>query len=71
MTKEDQVAAHYASASLVEAIKRGIQQLGKTTQTATIADLAPVDEFHIGRVHEHEWCGQTVITGLEFACLTN
>ena len=48
MTKEDQVAAHYASASLVEAIKRGIQQLGKTTQTATIADLAPVDEFHIG-----------------------
>ncbi|MFP6780512.1 MAG: methyltransferase domain-containing protein, partial [Gammaproteobacteria bacterium] len=48
MTKEDQVAAHYASASLVEAIKRGIQQLGKTTLTATIADLAPVDEFHIG-----------------------
>jgi ubiquinone/menaquinone biosynthesis C-methylase UbiE len=42
------VVDHYTHGSLVEAILRGIQQLGKTTDTVDIDDLGPVDEFHIG-----------------------
>lgn len=48
MSTEDQVAEHYSHTELTEAIERGITQLGKTTQTVTVADLAPVDEFHVG-----------------------
>jgi ubiquinone/menaquinone biosynthesis C-methylase UbiE len=42
------VSDHYARSNLVDAIQQGIVALGKTTNTVTIADLAPVDEFHIG-----------------------
>lgn len=42
------VAQHYTHGGLVDALLSGIQQLGKSTQTVDIDDLAPVDEFHIG-----------------------
>jgi SAM-dependent methyltransferase len=34
--------------NLLSAISAGIAELGKTPDTVTIEDLAPVDEFHIG-----------------------
>ena len=42
------VAGHYARSGLIEAIESGVRQMGKTPDTVTIDDLAPVDEFHIG-----------------------
>src|SRR4051794_29478515 len=42
------IADHYARSGLIEAIETGIMQMGKTPDTITIDDLAPVDEFHIG-----------------------
>lgn len=42
------VAEHYTHGALVAAIERGIAALGKTRNTITMDDLAPVDEFHIG-----------------------
>jgi ubiquinone/menaquinone biosynthesis C-methylase UbiE len=42
------VARHYAHGGLIEAIRAGILAAGKTIESVTIDDLAPVDEFHIG-----------------------
>lgn len=44
----DTVADHYHSGHLLEAIAAGVARLGKSTADLTVADLAPVDEFHIG-----------------------
>ena len=51
MSTETRVADHYTQGSLIVAIRQGLEKLGKTPQTATIEDLAPVDEFHIGGRH--------------------
>ncbi len=45
---EKSVAEHYTHGSLVAELEAGIARLGKTTETVTLDDLAPVDEFHIG-----------------------
>mgnify|MGYP005629752683 FL=1 len=42
------VAQHYTHGSLLRAIRSGVEKLGKTPETVTIDDLAPIDEFHIG-----------------------
>jgi ubiquinone/menaquinone biosynthesis C-methylase UbiE len=42
------VSKHYAHGDLTEAIRSGLTLQGKSTDTVTIDDLAPVDEFHIG-----------------------
>ena len=42
------VASHYSNGGLQAAIESGLAALGKTLSSASIADLAPVDEFHIG-----------------------
>ena len=42
------VASHYTHGSLVDAIRNGLGQLGKTIEQVEVDDLAPVDEFHIG-----------------------
>ena len=42
------VSRHYTQGSLIETIRAGIVALGKTPDTITVDDLAPVDEFHIG-----------------------
>ncbi len=48
MSKNQAVSDHYTHGRLVDAIRAGIANLGKTPETVTVEDLAPVDEFHIG-----------------------
>jgi len=48
MSENEAVAAHYVHGSLLKSIAAALPGLGKTTETVTIADLGPVDEFHIG-----------------------
>ena len=53
------VTRHYTHGSLIEAIGSGLTSLGKTADTITVDDLAPVDEFHIGgRRASEEFLGQ-------------
>lgn len=53
------VAKHYTHGSLIASIRAGIESLGKTTDSVTVDDLAPVDEFHIGgRKSSEEFLGQ-------------
>jgi ubiquinone/menaquinone biosynthesis C-methylase UbiE len=42
------VADHYARVGLIEAIRAGLAEIGRSERTVTADDLAPVDEFHIG-----------------------
>lgn len=41
------VELHYARSGLGAAIRQGLQQAGKDPEHLTLADLAPVDEFHV------------------------
>ena len=44
----DAVESHYSHGELLKAIQVGVRQLGKSPDTVSVEDLAPVDEFHIG-----------------------
>lgn len=46
--QNDEIVGNYSSGSLLETIRTGISALGKTTESITMGDLAPVEEFHIG-----------------------
>jgi ubiquinone/menaquinone biosynthesis C-methylase UbiE len=48
MPAEAEVSRHYAHGNLMGAIRTGLAASGKSIETATLDDLAPVDEFHIG-----------------------
>ena len=48
MNFEQTVAAHYAHGSLEQAILEALAAASKDTNRLTPADLAPVDEFHVG-----------------------
>jgi len=49
MSSDDKaVSEHYTHGELLEAIQSSIIKLGKSIDSVTIEDLAPVDEFHIG-----------------------
>lgn len=48
MSGTQEVADHYTHGSLIDAIKTGIAEVGKTPETVTIDDLSAIDEFHIG-----------------------
>lgn len=48
MSNDERIADHYSGGGLLGAIEAGLAAMGKTASTATIEDLAPVDEFHIG-----------------------
>ncbi len=48
MSEDHAVAGHYTHGSLLAAIEEALQALGKTPETVSVDDLAPVDEFHIG-----------------------
>jgi ubiquinone/menaquinone biosynthesis C-methylase UbiE len=48
MPTQQDVSKHYTHGNLVAAIRSGIESLGKTINSITIDDLAPVDEFHTG-----------------------
>jgi SAM-dependent methyltransferase len=55
----EQIAAHYSGSGLLSSIEAGLTAMGKTASTATMEDLAPVDEFHIGgRAATTELCEQ-------------
>jgi ubiquinone/menaquinone biosynthesis C-methylase UbiE len=57
------VSSHYTHGGLIEAIRVGIASLGKAPETATVDDLAPVDEFHIGgRKASEDFLGQLGLT---------
>ncbi len=60
---ESSVAEHYTHGSLLEAIRNGLEQLGKTPNTVTVDDLGPIDEFHIGgRQASEHFLGQLGLT---------
>jgi ubiquinone/menaquinone biosynthesis C-methylase UbiE len=48
MSNDRAVSEHYLHGDLLKAIEVAIPRLGKTIDSITIDDLAPVDEFHIG-----------------------
>ena len=48
MSLDQTVAKHYAHGTLETAILEALQKAGKTPDKLTVADLAPVDEVHIG-----------------------
>lgn len=50
MSEANAVAAHYASPQLEQAILAAIVRCGIDPQKVTAADLAPMDEFHIGGI---------------------
>jgi ubiquinone/menaquinone biosynthesis C-methylase UbiE len=48
MPTQQDVSSHYTHGNLIAAIRSGLESLGKTIDSVTVDDLAPVDEFHIG-----------------------
>jgi ubiquinone/menaquinone biosynthesis C-methylase UbiE len=42
------IADHYAADDLLASIEAGMAALGKSPATVSVADLGPVDEFHVG-----------------------
>ena len=60
MPTQQDVSKHY---TLVAAIRSGIESLGKTINSVTVDDLAPVDEYHIGgRQASEDFLGQLDLT---------
>lgn len=48
MPNEKSISQHYTHGTLLESIQAGVKQLGKSVDSVTLDDFAPVDEFHIG-----------------------
>ncbi len=48
MSVENAISDHYTHGNLLGAIQASVARLGKTVDSVTVEDLAPVDEFHIG-----------------------
>ena len=48
MSFDEKVSEHYTHGNLLNSVKIGIEQLGKTSSSITVEDIAPLDEFHIG-----------------------
>lgn len=47
-TQGAELNRHYGPGGLIEAVRCGIERLGKDTATITVDDLAVLDEFHVG-----------------------
>jgi ubiquinone/menaquinone biosynthesis C-methylase UbiE len=63
MTTQQDISTHYTHGNLIAAIRSGIESLGKTVNSVTVDDLAPVDEFHIGgRQASEHFLGQLDLT---------
>ncbi len=56
MSNDKAVSEHYTHGDLLKSILASIAKLGKTVDSVTIEDLAPVDEFHIGGRQATESC---------------
>jgi ubiquinone/menaquinone biosynthesis C-methylase UbiE len=62
MSGDHAVADHYTHGALLGAISAGVEALGKTPETVSIDDLAPIDEFHIGgRRASEDFLGQLAL----------
>jgi SAM-dependent methyltransferase len=48
MDEDGELIGHYGGAGLLAAIERGLAELGVEPDRASVDDLAPVDEFHVG-----------------------
>ena len=48
MDYAEKISSHYAHGNLLVAIKAGLEAQGINTENASVDDLGPVDEFHIG-----------------------
>jgi len=48
MSEDSAVAGHYTHGSLLDAIRAGVEGIGKSPDTVSVHDLGPVEEFHIG-----------------------
>lgn len=48
MSDSDVVSTHYTTGGLLGKIDAGIRALGKDSESVSIEDLGPVDEFHVG-----------------------
>lgn len=46
MGHTDAICKHYASPTILGRIEEGLGKIGKTPQTVTLDELAPLDEFH-------------------------
>lgn len=44
----ERLVDHYGGRGLVDAIARALEESGRSLATASVDDLAPVDEFHVG-----------------------
>lgn len=54
----EEIADHYTHGSLLDAVKAGVETLGRTTDTIHVDELAPLDEFHIGgRIASEDFLG--------------
>ncbi|MCC6717136.1 MAG: class I SAM-dependent methyltransferase [Acetobacteraceae bacterium] len=63
MTATDRLAAHYRHGSLEQAIDAGLRKAGRDPGRLVAADLAGVDEFHVGGAQAtRELVGQLGIT---------
>jgi SAM-dependent methyltransferase len=73
MDLDADVIEHYGGDGLLAAIEAGLVASGRSPRVATVEDLAPVDEFHVGgRVATTELCDQLdVVAGqdvLDIGC---
>jgi hypothetical protein len=50
MATEAKVAGHYRRGQFEETILRAMAQMGKDTARRLAADLAPINEFHVGKL---------------------
>ena len=48
MPTQQDISTHYTHGNLVAAIRGGVESLGKTINSVSVDDLAPVNEYHIG-----------------------
>lgn len=48
MSDSKAVSNHYTHGTLLDAIRAGVEKLGKSPDTVSVEDLGPVEEFHIG-----------------------
>jgi hypothetical protein len=48
MSNDNAVSENYQHGNFLNAIQTSLAKLGKTVDSVTVEDLAPVDDFHIG-----------------------
>jgi SAM-dependent methyltransferase len=63
MDYADKISTHYGHGNLLSAIRAGLEKQGVMPESASVEDLGPVDEFHIGgRIASRHFLDQLDIT---------